>query len=453
MVHRDVGPQNLMVTYEGRIKLLDFGVAKRDGRPGDTRTGGEVKGKMAYMSPEQALGEPLDRRTDLFSVGAVLFESSGGPAHVGQRRNGPRPGCGSSALDEPPRLEECLPNAPPAPANLYSRLVAARSPPRTAGHRTRRRLRSCGRFALAASPTPDTATARELMTRLFAKDAAERRRLLTQKLERRTAPSQVSELRRSIEPGEIFAQPTWTEPIVLGTETQNALEASMAMGRLRLVDRCKRRSRPTGRSRCGFRIPRGPTPAPPTSAVSANVPGAVPASVAAVPATAASVPSNPAPSPSSSTARPARTVKAWSLHAAPPMSTRRPSDFLFVALLALGAAMPAPAFAGPGDETPFTQYRERFKQGLDRYNEGAFTEAVGYWEPIYRELGEHEGYRLAYNLGVAYMPVELGDATRAADRLPDVPRTGRRKAPAGTAPAAVVAKEGRPDARRCEWPS
>ena len=61
------------------------------------------------------------------------------------------------------------------------------------------------------------------------------------------------------------------------------------------------------------------------------------------------------------------------------------------------------------------QYRERFKQGMDRYKAGAPAEAIGYWEPIYRELGEQKGYRLAYNLGVAY--AELGDATRAAERL------------------------------------
>jgi len=71
--------------------------------------------------------------------------------------------------------------------------------------------------------------------------------------------------------------------------------------------------------------------------------------------------------------------------------------------------------AAPGADDPLGQYRERFKLGMDRYKEGALAEAVGYWEPIYRELGEQKGYRLAYNLGVAY--AELGDVTRAADRL------------------------------------
>src|SRR5580658_1436285 len=73
VVHRDVSPQNVMIAYDGQVKLLDFGVAKLDNAEHQTRTG-EVKGKMAYMSPEQALGDKLDRRSDLFSLGAVLFE-------------------------------------------------------------------------------------------------------------------------------------------------------------------------------------------------------------------------------------------------------------------------------------------------------------------------------------------------------------------------------------------
>jgi hypothetical protein len=60
-------------------------------------------------------------------------------------------------------------------------------------------------------------------------------------------------------------------------------------------------------------------------------------------------------------------------------------------------------------------YRERFKLGMERYKTGALAEAIGYWEPIYRELGEQKGYRLAYDLGIAY--AELGDVTRAADCL------------------------------------
>ena len=73
LVHRDVSPQNVFVTYGGDVKLLDFGVATAAHRLTQTASG-EVKGKYAYMSPEQCRGEPLDRRSDIFSLGTVLYE-------------------------------------------------------------------------------------------------------------------------------------------------------------------------------------------------------------------------------------------------------------------------------------------------------------------------------------------------------------------------------------------
>jgi serine/threonine-protein kinase len=73
LVHRDVSPQNIFVTYGGDVKLLDFGVATAQYRLTQTASG-EVKGKYAYMSPEQCRGEPLDKRSDIFSVGTVLYE-------------------------------------------------------------------------------------------------------------------------------------------------------------------------------------------------------------------------------------------------------------------------------------------------------------------------------------------------------------------------------------------
>ncbi len=73
IIHRDVSPQNLLLTYEGYVKVVDFGIAKAEGRATQTRAG-LVKGKFAYMSPEQCLGEDIDRRTDIFALGIVLFE-------------------------------------------------------------------------------------------------------------------------------------------------------------------------------------------------------------------------------------------------------------------------------------------------------------------------------------------------------------------------------------------
>ena len=73
VVHRDVSPPNIMVCGDGTVKLLDFGIAKARGANSRTRTG-TVKGKNAYMSPEQILGKPLDRRSDVFALAIVMYE-------------------------------------------------------------------------------------------------------------------------------------------------------------------------------------------------------------------------------------------------------------------------------------------------------------------------------------------------------------------------------------------
>ena len=74
VVHRDVSPQNLLVSYEGHLKVVDFGIAYAAERLVETKTG-TLKGKAAYMSPEQACAKPLDRRSDIFSLGIVLHEA------------------------------------------------------------------------------------------------------------------------------------------------------------------------------------------------------------------------------------------------------------------------------------------------------------------------------------------------------------------------------------------
>ena len=72
-IHRDVSPQNILVSFDGHVKVIDFGLAKARGRMVLT-VPGTVKGKLAYMSPEQGMGQPLDPRTDIYSLGISLYE-------------------------------------------------------------------------------------------------------------------------------------------------------------------------------------------------------------------------------------------------------------------------------------------------------------------------------------------------------------------------------------------
>jgi len=73
IVHRDISPQNVLISYEGESKLIDFGIAKAHGKSSSTQVG-ILKGKFSYMSPEQVRGGKIDRRSDIFSLGIVLYE-------------------------------------------------------------------------------------------------------------------------------------------------------------------------------------------------------------------------------------------------------------------------------------------------------------------------------------------------------------------------------------------
>jgi serine/threonine-protein kinase len=73
VVHRDVSPSNILISTAGDVKLIDFGIAKARGRAAET-SAGTLKGKFAYMSPEQAMGRDVDHRSDLYAVGVVLWE-------------------------------------------------------------------------------------------------------------------------------------------------------------------------------------------------------------------------------------------------------------------------------------------------------------------------------------------------------------------------------------------
>ncbi len=118
------------------------------------------------------------------------------------------------------------------------------------------------------------------------------------------------------------------------------------------------------------------------------------------------------------------------------MSIRRRSEI--AALLACALSVLAPSARADGD--PLSQWRERFKAGMERYTAGALGDAIAAWEPVYREMGPKTGYRLAYNLGIAYQ--EQGDATRAAERFEAfLSEVDTRRAASETLEAVVLHEE------------
>ncbi|WP_437589937.1 serine/threonine-protein kinase [Sorangium sp. So ce1000] len=137
IVHRDVCPQNILIDHDGTVKVADFGIVKAFERLGDTTQTGEIKGKGEYMSPEQAQGQPVDRRSDIFSLGVVLFEAVTGalPFQVLHDLVLPQTG-----VPEPPRPTLIAPHCPRDLEEIIVKALA-RDP--------RQRFQTAGEMAIA----------------------------------------------------------------------------------------------------------------------------------------------------------------------------------------------------------------------------------------------------------------------------------------------------------------
>ena len=162
IVHRDVSPSNILISYEGEVKLVDFGVAKAASNSARTRTG-TLKGKIAYMSPEQARGAPLDRRSDVFSLGIVLWEMV--TSHRLYRTDNDLATIQLIVNSKPQPPTELAPDCPPELERIVLKALAA-SP--TDRYQTAEELQRDLDELVRARPIPQSTTAlRDFMHKAF----------------------------------------------------------------------------------------------------------------------------------------------------------------------------------------------------------------------------------------------------------------------------------------------
>ena len=116
IIHRDISPQNILISYEGEVKLIDFGIAKAASRTTHTQAG-VLKGKFGYMSPEQVKGMPVDHRSDIFAVGTCMYEmitserlflGESDFSTLDRVRNADVPSPATVVKDLPPELERII---------------------------------------------------------------------------------------------------------------------------------------------------------------------------------------------------------------------------------------------------------------------------------------------------------------------------------------------------------
>jgi serine/threonine-protein kinase len=176
VVHRDVSPQNILLAYQGHVKLIDFGVAKARGRVMQT-TGGTLKGKISYMSPEQATGRPVDRRSDVYALGLVLWEM------LTMRKR-------FRARDDFGLLEQVRRPEPVPPSRhcgelsqaLDAVVLRATAPDPDARYQTALDLRRALTAALPAATTLDSTHLAELLSEVMANEIVRERENLPESL-------------------------------------------------------------------------------------------------------------------------------------------------------------------------------------------------------------------------------------------------------------------------------
>ncbi|MEZ4336257.1 MAG: protein kinase [Sandaracinaceae bacterium] len=162
VVHRDVSPHNLFVGFDGTLRVLDFGIARAVDRISESTTG-RVKGKFAYMAPEQALGREVDRRTDVFSIGVVLWELC--TLERLFKRDSPAETVLNVVHETTPRPSERVPDVPPELERICMRALAKDPDQRYAN--ARQMGRALVRAAAAIGPPITAGDVADFMAELF----------------------------------------------------------------------------------------------------------------------------------------------------------------------------------------------------------------------------------------------------------------------------------------------
>jgi len=215
LVHRDVSPQNIMVGVNGGAKVLDFGVAKAAGAAQTTKEG-TIKGKIAYMSPEQIYGDKLDRRADIYAAGVVLWELLTGRRLFAGDANEPAIAKALEAVIDPPGLL-----VPTLPAELDD--VAMRALSRSREDRFDTALEMAHALTSAAK-TASAAAVGAWVEKRAAKPLAERTELIALVEAQASDPTTDSDATTLVTTG-----PSWASRLVVATAVAAVLLAGAAM--------------------------------------------------------------------------------------------------------------------------------------------------------------------------------------------------------------------------------
>ncbi len=200
LVHRDVSPPNILVSYTGEVKLTDFGLASSTLKLEKTAPG-IIYGKVAYMSPEQARGEKLDGRSDMYAAGIVLWELLTGRQLFPPGKDQPQDLLSRAKNPEPPRASK---RAPRVPVELDEICARALAPEKADRYQSCDEMRTALQGWLAvAAPTTDGTRMSNFLSELFAEDIVrerdERKELISRVRTRALTMPPTDELRQMIE--------------------------------------------------------------------------------------------------------------------------------------------------------------------------------------------------------------------------------------------------------------